>query len=106
MKRYREKAAALALALSYASAGLAQLSVSGSQPVTIPDTAPAAQSITAVNGTAAITLDGQAGAAVTLAGTWTATLTPELSFDGGSTWVSTFFYQPGVGQNIATLPSN
>jgi hypothetical protein len=105
-KRYRAKIAGLALALSCASMGLAQLSVSGSQPVTIPDTAPAAQSIAALNGTAAIPLAGQAGAAVTLAGTWTATLTPELSFDGGSSWVSTFFYQPGSGQNIATVVSN
>jgi hypothetical protein len=105
-KRYREEIAVLALALLFACAGLAQLSVSGSRPVTVLDTTPAAQSITAVNGTAVISLAGQAGAAVTLTGTWTATLTPELSFDGSSTWISTFFYQPGSGQNVATVAAN
>ncbi len=105
-RRYREEIAVLAFTLLFASAGLAQLSVSGSQPVTVLDTAPAAQSIAALNGAAAISLAGQAGAAVTLTGTWTATLTPELSFDGGSTWIATFIYQPASGQNVATVASN
>ncbi len=98
--------ALLALALWSARVGSAQLSVSGSQPVTILDTAPAAQSITALNGTAVIALAGQSGAGVALGGTWTATLTPELSLDGGSTWVATFFYQPNTGQYSATVAVN
>ena len=105
-KRYRKRTAALTLALLCASAASAQLSVSGSQPVTILNTAPAAQPITALNGTAVVSLAGQAGAAAVLTGTWTATLTPELSFDGGSTWVATFFFQPSSGQNAVTAASN
>jgi hypothetical protein len=88
----------LIITLVMAGAALAQMSVSGSMPVTILDTAPAAQSIAALNGVAAVALSGQAGAAVTLSGTWTATLSPELSFDGGTTWAATYFYQPGVGR--------
>jgi hypothetical protein len=94
------------LALSCAIAAPAQMSVSGSMPVTILDTAPAAASITALNGTAAIALAGQSSAAVVLSGTWTATLTPELSFDGGATWVATSFYQPNLGQIVPTVAAN
>jgi hypothetical protein len=96
----------LALALLCATAAPAQMSVSGNLPVTTLDTAPAAISITALNGTAAVTLAGQASAGVVLTGTWTATLTPELSFDGGTTWLATFFYQPNLGQIAATAASN
>jgi hypothetical protein len=74
--------------------------------VTTLDTAPAATSITALNGAATVTLAGQASAGVVLTGTWTATLTPELSFDGGATWVATSFYQPNLGQIIPTTASN
>jgi hypothetical protein len=74
--------------------------------VTILDTAPAAQSIAAQNGTAAVSLAGDHGAGVLLSGTWSATLTPEISFDGGSTWVTTFFYLPGSGQLAATVTQN
>jgi hypothetical protein len=95
-----------ALALLCASAAPAQMSVSGNLPVTILDTAPAAALITALNGTAAITLAGQSGAGLVLSGTWTATLTPELSFDGGTTWVATSFYQPNLGQIAPTAASN
>jgi hypothetical protein len=102
----RIAALALAMALACASVARAQLSVSGSQPVTVLDTAPAAQSITAINGAASIALAGQSSAGTLLSGTWTATLTPELSFDGGATWVSTFFYLPNTGQYAATVTSN
>jgi hypothetical protein len=96
----------LALALLCATAAPAQMSVSGSMPITTLDTAPAAASITALNGTALVALAGQAGAAVVLTGTWTATLTPELSFDGGSTWIATSFYQPNLGQILPTAAAN
>jgi hypothetical protein len=98
--------ATLVLTLACASVALAQLSVSGSQPVTVLDTAPSAQLITALNGTASIALAGQSSAGALLSGTWTATLTPELSFDGGATWVATFFYLPNTGQHAATVTSN
>ena len=96
----------LALAILSAVAAPAQMSVSGNLPVTTLDTTPAAQSITALNGTAALSLAGQSSAAVVLTGTWTATLTPELSFDGGTTWLATFFYQPNLGQSVPTTASN
>ena len=95
-----------ALALLWASAAPAQMAVSGNVPVTILDTAPAAQSITALNGAASVILAGQSSAGVTVTGTWTATLTPELSFDGGTTWVATYFYQPNLGQTAATVAAN
>ena len=82
------------------------MNVSGNLPVWTLDTAPASQSITALNGAAQLTLSGQAGAAVTLSGTWTATLTPELSFDGGATWVATFFKIPNTAQYVTTVASN
>jgi hypothetical protein len=96
----------LAVALLSAAAAWAQMSVSGSQPVTTLDTAPAAQSIAALNGTAAVVLAGQHGAGLLVSGTWSATLTPEISFDGGSTWASTFFYLPNSGQVAATATQN
>ena len=95
-----------ALALLWASAAPAQMAVSGNLPVTILDTAPAAQSIAALNGAASVALAGQSGVGVTVTGTWSATLTPELSFDGGTTWVATYFYQPNLGQTVATVAAN
>jgi hypothetical protein len=94
------------LALGCASVAWAQMNVSGSMPVTVLDTAPAAQSISALNGAATVALAGQQGAGVVLSGTWSATLTPELSFDGGSNWVATFFYLPNLGQVAATAAGN
>ena len=96
----------LALALLSAIPTPAQMSVSGNLPVTTLDTVPAAASITTLNGAASVTLAGQTSAAVVLTGTWTATLSPELSFDSGASWVATSFYQPNLGQIIATATSN
>src|SRR5260221_14443296 len=93
-RRYREEIAVLAFTLLFASAGLAQLSVSGSQPVTVLDTAPAAQSIAALNGAAAISLAGQAGAAVKLTGKWPGGIAPRLSFGWGATLAAPFFFPP------------
>jgi len=98
--------AALLTAYLCACTALAQLNVSGNVPVATLDTAPTSQSITALNGTAQIAVTGQAGAGVTLSGTWTATLTPELSFDGGATWVATFFKIPNTAQYVATVLAN
>ncbi|HKW96607.1 MAG TPA: hypothetical protein VJN43_02690 [Bryobacteraceae bacterium] len=96
----------LILAVLCAPAALAQLNISGTFPVATLDTAPSSQSITALNGAAQVALAGQAGAAVTLSGTWTATLTPELSFDGGATWVATFFKIPNTAQFVSTVSAN
>ena len=95
----------LALLLAFAGLMRAQLSVSGNRPVTVLDTA-ATQSITAVNGTASISLAGQNGAGLLLSGTWVATVTPELSYDGGTTWVATSFFVPNTGAHAATVAAN
>lgn len=97
--------ALLAAQLSVLTA-LGQLNVSGNLAVSTPDTAPSSQSITALNGAAQVALAGQAGAGVTVSGVWTATLTPELSFDGGATWVATFFKIPNTAQYVATVSAN
>jgi hypothetical protein len=96
----------LALLLAFAGLARAQLSVSGNHPVTVLDTTAAAQSITALNGAASIALSGQRSAGLLLSGTWTATLTPELSYDGGTTWVATFFFLPDTGLHAATVSAN
>jgi hypothetical protein len=96
----------LALLLAFAGLARAQLSVSGNRPVTVLDTTAAAQSITALNGAASIALSGQNSAGLALSGTWTATLTPELSYDGGTTWVATSVYLPSTGQHAATVSAN
>ena len=96
----------LVAALGCAHAALAQLNVSGTVPVATPDTAPASQNITALNGTAQVALSGQRGAGVTLSGTWTATVTPELSFDGGTTWTATFFGIPNTAQFVTSVAAN
>ncbi len=98
--------AALLTALLCAPAAIGQLNVSGNFPVSTLDTAPASQSITALNGAAQLALAGQAGAGVTLSGTWTATLTPEISFDGGTTWTATFLKLPATAQYVTTVAAN
>jgi len=99
------KGTALLGALACAHAALAQLNVSGNVVAT-PDTAPASQSITALNGTAQVVLAGQTGAGVTLSGTWSATVVPELSFDGGSTWIATFFEILNTAQYVTSVSAN
>lgn len=98
--------AALLTALVCAPAAIGQLNVSGNFPVSTLDTAPASQSITALNGAVQLALAGQAGAGVTLSGTWTATVTPEISFDGGATWTATFFKAPATAQYVTTVAAN
>jgi hypothetical protein len=98
--------AALLTALLCAPAAIGQLNVSGNFPVSTLDTAPASQSITALNGAVQLALAGQAGAGVTLSGTWTATVTPEISFDGGTTWTATFFKIPATAQYVTTVAAN
>jgi hypothetical protein len=98
--------AALLTALLCAPAAIGQLNVSGNFPVSTLDTAPASQSITSLNGTAQVALAGQGGAGVTLSGAWTATVTPEISFDGGTTWAATFFKAPATAQFVTTVASN
>jgi hypothetical protein len=63
-------------------------------------------SITAVEGTVEIpTQSDQSSVAVRLSGTWTATVTPELSVDGVN-WVATSLYDPATSTRSATVTAN
>lgn len=58
----------------------------------------------ALNAVASVNAAGFFGVGFFLtSGTLAATLTPELSFDGGTTWVATLFDNPATGQKSATL---
>jgi hypothetical protein len=48
--------------------------------------------ITADEGTVVNTTEGRGGAAVVLTGTWVGTIVPEVSINGGTTYVATQFY--------------
>jgi hypothetical protein len=58
----------------------------------------------ALNATAAVYLQNAQSASVTLAvGTLAGTITPEISFDGGTTYLATFFESPTTGQVVQTM---
>jgi hypothetical protein len=74
-------------------------------PISIntPDTT-ATGSLGALNATVPITLAGTSGVAMQLvAGTLVGTIVPEISFDGGTTWVSTFFDDPSTGNKTSSI---
>jgi hypothetical protein len=60
--------------------------------------------LAALNATVLITLNGQRGCGlqIPVASTLVGTLTPELSYDGGTTWVSTFFDNAVTGSKTLT----
>lgn len=83
---------ALVVAVSPNSAGLT-------------DTTTASTALGALNATVQVALAGQQGAGFTLAaGTLAATLVPEVSYDGGTTWTFTYLLDPSIGQ-IVSSPS-
>jgi hypothetical protein len=61
--------------------------------------------LNAVNATASITnLAGAAGAGMTLeAGTLVGTITPQVTNDGGTSWVNSFFDDPSTGNKVASI---
>jgi hypothetical protein len=89
----------------------AKLPFSPSQPVSVGPVTVSQSDITgtgtlnAANATATITaLAGSAGAGMQLlAGTLVGTIVPEISNDGGTTWVGTFFEDPTTGNKVASI---
>jgi hypothetical protein len=61
-------------------------------------------SLGALNATVPITLQGTNGIAMQLvAGTLVGTIVPEVSVDGGTTWVPTFFDDPSTGNKVSSI---
>lgn len=50
-------------------------------------------SLTAATQRVSLSIEGYAGAGFTITGTWTGTLTAQISFDGGSTWLTSSYYR-------------
>ncbi|HEY6249133.1 MAG TPA: hypothetical protein VI685_04185, partial [Candidatus Angelobacter sp.] len=71
----------------------------------VGDTVGAAQTLGALNNAASVALAGERSAAFTLpaVNTLVATITPEASFDGGTTWVASYLRQDGQNAWQLTL---
>lgn len=60
--------------------------------------------LAAQDATCSVALAGRLGAGMQLAvGTLVGTLTPEVSFDNGTTWAATYFDDPTTGAKLATI---
>lgn len=75
--------------------------------VGVNDNAPASAALAGLNQTVAVPMQGlnSAGLLVSGGGNLVGTLTPELSFDGGTTWQATFFYNPTPTATLG-VPAN
>lgn len=80
------------------------LRVAGSLTVSDADTVGTLVALNALNVTATVTTTGQGGAGVLIAaGTLAATVVPEVSYDGGTTWVASVFFDPTANTTSANL---
>lgn len=70
------------------------------------DTSAALSGMTINNAATSIALVGTNSVGVLLSGTWVGTLTPEVSADGGTTWVATSFYNANTHATAATATAN
>lgn len=70
------------------------LQAGGGVTNSVLDVSVALSGMTANNAAAQITLQGTNSVSVLLSGTWVGTLTPQVSADGGTTWVNTLFFNP------------
>jgi hypothetical protein len=69
----------------------------------VPDTINSG-TLNALNAVVSVSLTGNHGAGMQLlAGTLQGTITPEISYDGGTTWVASFFDDPVTGNKVATI---
>ena len=87
----------------------ATLASAGNPFAYIPAVAPDALttiSMTTNGNTTQVALAGTASVGVVLTGTWTGTITPEVSVDGGTTWAATQFYNPNTQTFSATVTAN
>lgn len=63
-----------------------------------------AGTLNALNATASVVLAGRSSVGMFLAaGTLVGTIVPEISMDGGTTWVATFFDDPAAGNKAASI---
>jgi hypothetical protein len=60
----------------------------------------------ALNAATQIALAGTNSVSVQIAGTWTGTIVPEISFDGGTSWVATQFYRPDTQAFASSVATN
>jgi hypothetical protein len=76
----------------------------------VGDTVGSSSSLAALNNAASVTLTGLQGAGVLFSSAASATFTvvPELSWDNGTTWTGSYFYNPATGAAAASLvnPTN
>ncbi len=80
------------------------LRVAGSLTVSDADTVGTPGTLNANNATATVTTTGQGGVGVLIAaGTLAATVVPEISYDGGTTWVASVFFDPTANTTSANL---
>lgn len=84
-------------------AGAAGAPVGGIVSVQVPDTT-ASGALNALNAAVQVALAGTSEAGMQLAaGTLIGTIVPEVSFDGGTTWVTTFFDDPTADNKVASI---
>jgi hypothetical protein len=96
--------AALAIIMFPISAMAGAIGQAG-EPAAQADTIGSVVALNALNVAASVAMNGQGGSGMLLAaGTLVGTLTPELSFDGGSTYPkTTFFYDPSTLATSSTI---
>jgi hypothetical protein len=69
----------------------------------VPDTTNSG-TLNALNATASIALNGSQGVGMQLAaGTLQGTIVPEISYDGGTTWVASFFVDPTTSNVVSSI---
>lgn len=72
----------------------------------LSDTTAALSGMTALNAATQIALAGTTSISVLLSGSWSATITPEVSVDGGTTWLATQFFRPDTQAFVTTVTAN
>lgn len=83
-----------------------QLDSGGNLKITNPDTVTAGTALGALNAAVSVLAAGNDGAGMIITAISSPTgivLTPQLSFDGGTTWVNTFFADPATGNCYSSL---
>src|SRR5689334_19230004 len=76
----------------------------GTQHAQNVDTTTGSTALGALNAACSIAMSGQQGAGFQLAaGTLVGTIVPEVSLDGGTTWVASFFDDPATGNKAASI---
>lgn len=88
-------------------AGIPRVTVSSDSVINInsADTV-VALSIASATQSGPLAMAGYYGAGVTLTGTWSATVIPQISNDGGTTWTSSNFINVATGTLLASVTSN